>query len=114
MPLARLPGAVRAEVEGLVARSGGLLKVEDFDEGVVHQLAARRSEAEAVAAVRSIAQYELGSIQHMAAYLNHIIKHYAPQGGGEGQQSAGRMVSVWGRSRQWFDLTGLPAHGGTP
>jgi hypothetical protein len=99
VPLARLPGSVRAEVEALVARSGGLLKVEDFDEGVVHQLAARRSEAEAVAAVRSIAQYELGSIQHMAAYLNHIIKHYMPPGAGDGQQSTGRMVSGWVGSR---------------
>jgi hypothetical protein len=50
--------------------------VEDFDDGVVHQLNAKHSEEEAVAAVRHIAHYELGSIQHMAAYLNHLVKHY--------------------------------------
>lgn len=43
---------------------------------MVHQLNAKRSEDEAVAAVRHIAHYELGTIQHMAAYLNHLVKHY--------------------------------------
>jgi hypothetical protein len=51
-------------------------QLEDFDDGVVHQLNAKRSEDEAVAAVRHIAHYELGTIQHMAAYLNHLVKHY--------------------------------------
>jgi hypothetical protein len=52
------------------------LQAEDFDEGVVHQLNAKRSEEEAVAAVRHIAHYDLANIQHMAAYLNHLVKHY--------------------------------------
>jgi hypothetical protein len=42
----------------------------------VHQLNAKRSEEEAVAAVRHIAHYDLANIQHMAAYLNHLVKHY--------------------------------------
>jgi hypothetical protein len=53
-----------------------LLQAEDFDEGVMHQLNAKRSEEEAVAAVRHIAHYDLANIQHMAAYLNHLVKHY--------------------------------------
>jgi hypothetical protein len=53
-----------------------LLQAEDFDEGVMHQLNAKRSEDEAVAAVRHIAHYDLANIQHMAAYLNHLVKHY--------------------------------------
>jgi hypothetical protein len=52
------------------------LQAEDFDDGVVHQLNAKRSEEEAVAAVRHIAHYDLANIQHMAAYLNHLVKHY--------------------------------------
>jgi hypothetical protein len=43
---------------------------------VVHQLNAKRTEDEAVAAVRNIAHYELGTIQHMAAYLNHVVKNF--------------------------------------
>lgn len=53
-----------------------VVQVDDFDEGVVHQLNAKRSEEEAVAAVRHIAHYDLANIQHMAAYLNHLVKHY--------------------------------------
>ncbi|WIA28538.1 hypothetical protein OEZ86_011080 [Tetradesmus obliquus] len=64
------------EVQGLVGQFNGVLKPEDFDEGVVHQLNAKRSEEEAVAAVRHIAHYDLANIQHMAAYLNHLVKHY--------------------------------------
>ncbi|WIA08480.1 hypothetical protein OEZ85_007916 [Tetradesmus obliquus] len=64
------------EVQGLVGQFNGVLKAEDFDEGVVHQLNAKRSEEEAVAAVRHIAHYDLANIQHMAAYLNHLVKHY--------------------------------------
>uniref|UniRef100_A0A383VQL5 Heterogeneous nuclear ribonucleoprotein Q acidic domain-containing protein n=1 Tax=Tetradesmus obliquus TaxID=3088 RepID=A0A383VQL5_TETOB len=75
-PLGRLPPRVRAEVQGLVGQFNGVLKAEDFDEGVVHQLNAKRSEEEAVAAVRHIAHYDLANIQHMAAYLNHLVKHY--------------------------------------
>lgn len=51
-------------------------QLEDFDDGVVHQLNAKRTEDEAVAAVRNIAHYELGTIQHMAAYLNHVVKNF--------------------------------------
>eukprot|EP00775_Hariotina_reticulata_P007011 gene7011-7225_t len=74
--LHKLPARVRSEVHSLVAQYAGVLKAEDFDDGVVHQLNAKRSEDEAVAAVRHIAHYDLANIQHMAAYLNHLVKHY--------------------------------------
>jgi hypothetical protein len=87
-----LPPAVRAEIEAVVEKCGGLVRYEDFDDGVIHQLTSKRSEAEALEAVRSIRQYELSNIQHMAAYINHVIKHYNPTAGESGTAGSG-MVS---------------------
>lgn len=42
----------------------------------MHQLNAKCNEDEAVAAVRHVAHYDLGSVLHRAAYLNHLVKHY--------------------------------------
>ncbi len=53
-----------------------LAQLDDFDEGVVAQLNSKRTEDTAIAAVRHIANYDIASIQHMAAYINHIIKHF--------------------------------------
>lgn len=40
--------------------------MEDFDEGVAHQLNAKRTWEEAADAVRHLANYDLASIQHPA------------------------------------------------
>lgn len=39
------------------------LQLDDFDEGVVHQLNSKRSTDEAAAAVRHVAHYDLANIQ---------------------------------------------------
>jgi hypothetical protein len=75
-------------------------QVEDFDEGVVHQLNAKRTWEEAAEAVRHLASYDLAPIQHPAAYINHIIKHTPGAANGTGSASAGapngqiRLASV--------------------
>lgn len=54
-----------------------LPQLEDFDDGVVHQLNAKRTEDEAIAAVRHIAHYELGTIQHMAGVCGQSVSDYS-------------------------------------
>lgn len=89
-PLARLHPGVKEEVERLVAKLGGIIRFDDFDEGVAHQLNSKKTWEEAADAVRHLANYDLASIQHPAAYINHIIKHYNPGGaGGMGAGAAG-------------------------
>lgn len=78
--LQRLPPRVREELLRMVDQLHGLVKLEDFDDGVLHQLSIKKSEEEACGAVRAVATYDLANIQHMAAYLNHVIKHYNPAG----------------------------------
>jgi hypothetical protein len=107
-PLARLHPGVREEVERLIERLGGVVRVrgggwaagraaagrwgpgaqpcnhlptglthapgptspspqvEDFDEGVVHQLNAKKNWEEAADAVKHLATYDLAAIQHPA------------------------------------------------
>ncbi|GFR50616.1 hypothetical protein Agub_g12700 [Astrephomene gubernaculifera] len=76
----KLTPRVREEICQLVRTVPGL-KAEDFDDGVLHQLTLKRSEDEALAALRQLAAENLCGIQHMAAYINHIIKNYHHTGG---------------------------------
>ena len=46
-------------------------QLEDFDDGVVYQLAAKKSEEEALGALRTLAENDVSGIQHLAAYINH-------------------------------------------
>jgi hypothetical protein len=85
-----------------------LLQAEDFDEGVMHQLNAKRSEEEAVAAVRHIAHYDLANIQHMAAYLNHLVKHYNHGAAAAAAAAAAAEGMAHGSS----GLAGIAAAGG--
>jgi len=73
-------------------------QVEDFDEGVVHQLNAKRTWEEAADAVRHLASYDLATIQHPAAYINHVVKHYNAAGGGVGSVGSG-FATVSGQIR---------------
>uniref|UniRef100_A0A7S0S3Z7 Uncharacterized protein n=1 Tax=Chlamydomonas leiostraca TaxID=1034604 RepID=A0A7S0S3Z7_9CHLO len=77
----RLSPRLRGEIQQLLTRVPGL-KVEDFDDGVLYQLAAKKNEDEAVGALRTLAESELSGIQHLAAYINHVIKHYHLTPGG--------------------------------
>eukprot|EP00879_Flechtneria_rotunda_P002224 GHRR01002410.1.p1 GENE.GHRR01002410.1~~GHRR01002410.1.p1 ORF type:complete len:1011 (+),score=410.17 GHRR01002410.1:278-3310(+) len=94
----RLPARVRSEVLALIAQFDGVLKVDDIDDGIVHQLNTKRSEGEAVAAVRHIANYDLANIQHMAAYLNHLVKHYNHAAASESGNTSAAHMAVNGMS----------------
>ncbi|GIL59027.1 hypothetical protein Vafri_13997 [Volvox africanus] len=76
----RLSQRIKEEICQLIRTVPGL-KVEDFDDGVLHQLTLKKSEEEAVGALRTLAAENLNGIQHMAAYINHIIKNYHLTGG---------------------------------
>ena len=101
----------------------------------MHQLNAKRTWEVAAEAVRHLSSYDLAPIQHPAAYINHIIKHFTPgvAGGAGGVGSGGsgvasgqiRLASVpistkvrrWkGRGRtgsqQWQSMR--KGHGGRP
>ena len=86
------------------------MRFEHFDDGVIHQLTSKRTEAEAVEAVRSIRQYELSNIQHMAAYINHVIKHYNPAAGESGTASSGMVSSQPGFQQHSFALKMVILH----
>ncbi len=63
----------------------GVAQIEDFDDGVLYQLTLKKGEDEAVSALRTLASEDVTNIQHMAAYINHVIKNYplaAPTAGG--------------------------------
>lgn len=67
-------------------------QAEDFDDGVLHQLTLKKSEEEAVGALRMLAADNgcgLAGIQHMAAYINHVIKNYHHLGGPHGAVGPG-------------------------
>ncbi|GLI62390.1 hypothetical protein VaNZ11_005009 [Volvox africanus] len=76
----RLSQRIKDEICQLIRTVPGL-KVDDFDDGVLHQLTLKKSEEEAVGALRTLAAENLNGIQHMAAYINHIIKNYHLTGG---------------------------------
>lgn len=46
-------------------------QLEDFDDGVLYQLAAKKNEEEALGALRTLAENDVSGIQHLAAYINH-------------------------------------------
>jgi len=54
-------------------------QLEDFDDGVVYQLAAKKNEEEALGALRTLAENDVSGIQHLAAYINHggCCEHHA-------------------------------------
>ncbi|KXZ54229.1 hypothetical protein GPECTOR_5g320 [Gonium pectorale] len=80
----KLTQRVREEICALLRTVPGL-KVEDFDDGVLHQLTLKKSEEEAVGALRMLAAENVSGIQHMAAYINHTIKNYHLTGIGGSQ-----------------------------
>lgn len=43
---------------------------------MVFQLNLKKNDDEAIGALRSLADHELGAIQHMAAFINFVIKNY--------------------------------------
>lgn len=71
------------------------MQLDDFDDGVLYQLTTKRGEEEALAALHTLANDELNNIQHMAAYINHVIKNYngaAGAGAGPSLPSGGLHV----------------------
>jgi hypothetical protein len=78
--VAKLAPKVREEILRLVEELPGLA-IEDFDDGVIYQLNLR-GEAECVAALRSLSEHDLANIQHMAAFVNFVVKNH---GAGEQQ-----------------------------
>ncbi|KAG2437284.1 hypothetical protein HXX76_005943 [Chlamydomonas incerta] len=77
----KLTPRVRDEICTLIRTVPGL-RPEDFDDGVLHQLTLKKSEEEAVGALRMLAAENVSGIQHMAAYINHVIKNYHLTGPG--------------------------------
>ena len=71
----RVSPRIQTEILRLCSSVPGL-RLDDFDEGVVHQLNQKRSEDEAVAALRALSGGDVSMLQHPAAYLNHIIKGF--------------------------------------
>lgn len=49
---------------------------------MLYQLTLKKSEDEAVGALRMLSQEDVSGIQHMAAYINHVIKNYHIGGAG--------------------------------
>lgn len=80
--LPRISPKLRDEIFSLVQLIPGV-KLEDFDDGVLYQLSVKKTEEEAIAALRTLQDYDLSSIQHMAAFINHVVKNY--QHGGSRQ-----------------------------
>lgn len=70
--------------------------MDDFDDGVVFQLNLKKSDEEAVGALRSLGDHELGAIQHMAAFINFVIKNYHSGGAdGAGSVAAAGPPGTW-------------------
>lgn len=70
--------------------------MEDFDDGVLYQLSIKRSEDEALGALRTLGENAdaLTSIQHAAAYINHIIKNYHGAQDGSGGPASTPSATV--------------------
>lgn len=85
----KLCTTLKEEIYSIVQKVQAI-KLEDFDDGVVFQLLARKSEEEAIAALRTLPDQDLSSIQHMAAFINHVVKNYQP--GTVGTSARGSVV----------------------
>ena len=101
----KLTPRVREEICSLIRTVPGL-RPEDFDDGVLHQLTLKKSEEEAVGALRMLAAENVSGIQHMAAYINHVIKNYHITGPGG---AAGGVAGLVGAGAS---LPSGEAHGG--
>eukprot|EP00798_Chlamydomonas_sp_ICE-L_P022531 gene22531-29654_t len=91
--MSRLSPRFREEITTLINSMPGL-KIEDFDDGVMYQLCQKRNEDEAIAALRALSGSNLANMQHVAAYLNHVIKNFRLLAPGEGGQASTSVSSI--------------------